>query len=64
MSGTPEVVSELDKPFFLVLILLCAVIAIGGVAIFLGRWNDAKDFIAILSPLLGAGVGLYFKSKA
>ncbi len=57
-SPVPEV-AEVDKPFYLVLILLFAVIGIGVLGILKGIL-DLNQFLSALFPLLGAGLGLYF----
>lgn len=63
MTTPPEVVNEADKPFILVLILLLGVLLIGGFSVVTGKWNDAKDFVAILTGFLGMGIAFYFKGK-
>ena len=58
----PETVNPADKPFYLVLILLGAVIGLG----VLGIVNDKLDinqFLSALFPLLGTGLGLYFRKN-
>lgn len=62
MSVPPDPVPETDKPFILVLILLAGVFGLAAVGIVKGVL-DINQFLSALFPLLGAGLGLYFRSK-
>lgn len=59
----PEVVSEADKPFILVLILLAAVLGLLLFTFYEKVYDQAKDVILILVGTLTTGFGYYFKAK-
>ena len=62
MSDPPEAVNPADKPFYLVLILLGSVIGLGLIGTLNGTL-DIDQFLAALFPLLGTGLGLYFRKN-
>ncbi len=60
---TADAVSEADKPFFLLLILITLLGAVVVLALYFGQWAQVQNLIGVLTGMISLGVGMYFHAK-